>query len=110
MSRYLDPDETDDPARDRARCEAFADRVRPGWREDAVHIGFQRRLVAAFDQPRPETGGMAGRPSAAVPGLPGVCVAGDWVGPVGLLADASVASGRAAGAVVAARTREVVVR
>lgn len=110
VSRYLDPDEPDDPTRDRARCEAFADRVRPGWRDDAVHVGFRRRLVAAFDQPRPETGGLAGRPSVALPGLPGVYIAGDWVGPVGLLADASVASGRAAGAAVAAQSRAVVVR
>ena len=29
--------------------------------------------------------------------MPGVTMAGDWVGPVGLLADASLASGRTAG-------------
>jgi pyruvate/2-oxoglutarate dehydrogenase complex dihydrolipoamide dehydrogenase (E3) component len=32
-----------------------------------------------------------------VPDLSGVFVAGDWVGPQGLLADAAFASGRAAG-------------
>jgi len=32
-----------------------------------------------------------------VPGRAGVFVAGDWVGPLGLLADASLASGFAAG-------------
>ncbi|HTZ10385.1 MAG TPA: hypothetical protein VMB72_15035, partial [Acidimicrobiales bacterium] len=46
--------------------------------------------------PRPGPG-LAGRPPVAVPGRPGVFVAGDWVGPVGLLADAALDSGRAAG-------------
>lgn len=41
--------------------------------------------------------GLAGRPPVEVAHLPGVFLAGDWVGPVGLLADASLASGYAAG-------------
>jgi hypothetical protein len=45
----------------------------------------------------PERGGLAGRPGAAVPGLDGVLVAGDWVGPVGHLTDAALVSGEAAG-------------
>lgn len=110
VSRYLDPDEPDDAERDRGECEHLLDRIRPGWRNNAVHVGFSRRLVAAFDQPKAATGGLAGRPEVAVPGLDGVFVAGDWVGPAGVLADASVASGRAAGAAAAAIVREAVVR
>ena len=34
-------------------------------------------------------------------GLDGVLIAGDWVGPVGWLADGSLASGEAAGAIAA---------
>jgi hypothetical protein len=37
------------------------------------------------------------RPSIDVDGVPGVHVAGDWVGPDGLLLDAVVASADAAG-------------
>lgn len=96
VSRYLHPDESPDPARDRTACEGLLDRIRPGWREDADHVGFHRRLVASFDQPKAASGGLAGRPGPEVPGMTDVFIAGDWVGPVGLLADASVASGRAA--------------
>jgi len=96
VSRYQKPDETPDTERDRRACEELLDRVRPGWREDAVHVGFHRRLVAASDQPRAERGGLGGRPGPGVPGMTDVYVAGDWVGPEGLLADASIASGRAA--------------
>jgi hypothetical protein len=37
-------------------------------------------------------GGLGGRPDVEVPELPGVFIAGDWVGTEGLLADAAVAS------------------
>jgi len=51
---------------------------------------------------------VAGRPPVAVPGRPGVHVAGDWVGPRGLLADAALSSGAEAGR-AAAGVREVAV-
>lgn len=43
-----------------------------------------------------EHGGLAGRPPVVVPHQPGVFVAGDWVGPDGHLADASLASAKQA--------------
>ena len=56
-------------------------------------------------------GGLAGRPGVAVPDRPGTFVAGDWVGPEGHLADAVLASARAAAlAAVAHRERLPVVR
>ena len=42
-------------------------------------------------------GGLAGRPAVVVPGADGLLLAGDWVGPTGMLADAAVASGHDAG-------------
>jgi phytoene dehydrogenase-like protein len=59
--------------------------------------------------PGPEQG-LAGRPAVAVPGPPGLYLAGDWVGPSGWLSDAAMASGQhagllAAGAPAKARTR-----
>jgi hypothetical protein len=45
-------------------------------------------------------GGIAGRPDGRVQDLDNVFLAGDWIGPTGQLADASVSSGiRAAHAV-----------
>ena len=46
-----------------------------------------------------------GRPGVAVADLPGVFVAGDWVGPTGLLADAGAASAEACAAAVVAHLR-----
>jgi hypothetical protein len=47
-----------------------------------------------------------GRPAVDELGIPGVALAGDWVGPEGMLADAAVASAlRAAGVVQRQRLR-----
>ena len=53
-------------------------------------------------------GGMNGRPRVAVQDADGLFICGDWVGSVGMLADAAAASGRSAGeaAVVFARRLE----
>jgi hypothetical protein len=61
-----------------------------------VAVRFNRRLVVAHGRPEPATGN-AGRPTVRVDDTPDVFVAGDWVGPDGLLGDAALASGRAAG-------------
>jgi phytoene dehydrogenase-like protein len=50
--------------------------------------------------PGPEAG-LAGRPAVAVPGAPGVYLAGDWVGPTGWLSDAAMTSGEQAGLLAA---------
>jgi hypothetical protein len=42
------------------------------------------------------SGGFAGRPGGQVPGLANLYLAGDWIGPEGFLADASLASARQA--------------
>jgi hypothetical protein len=46
--------------------------------------------------PAAANGGTAGRPGPAVPGTDDLYVVGDWVGPHGMLADASLASARQA--------------
>ena len=65
--------------------------------EDVVASRFLARMVVAASFPRAQTGGLSGRPAVTATGLPGVLMAGDWVGPAGLLADASLASGHDAG-------------
>ncbi len=90
----------------RPELEAFLDEAQPGWRDEVVAERFSRRLVVAHGRPTPATGN-AGRPTPTVDDLSGVFVAGDWVGPDGLLADASIASGRAAARAAVARSPEV---
>ncbi|HEX4531677.1 MAG TPA: FAD-dependent oxidoreductase [Acidimicrobiia bacterium] len=79
-----------------ARLEWLLDRAQPGWHEQVVDWRHGRRLVVAHGRPLPGRG-LRGRPPVAVPDLARVYVAGDWVGPDGMLADAAFASGRAAG-------------
>jgi phytoene dehydrogenase-like protein len=65
--------------------------------EDVVTRRFLADMTVAGTLPRARNGGLPGRPSMTDTGISGVVMAGDWVGPVGLLADAALASGRAAG-------------
>lgn len=77
---------------DRAVLEAHL--ARAGLREeDVVTSRFLARMVVAGAAPTAARGGLGGRPAVDATGLPGVYLAGDWVGPAGLLADAALASG-----------------
>ncbi|MGH9010996.1 MAG: phytoene desaturase family protein [Acidimicrobiia bacterium] len=67
---------------------------------DSPNVEEQRfllRMTVVGAVPTPASGGLAGRPAIDSTGVPGVFVAGDWVGPRGWLADASLSSGEAAG-------------
>lgn len=54
------------------------------------------RMTPVTALPVAAHGGLAGRPSVDDTGHPNVFLAGDWVGPVGHLADAAIASAQAA--------------
>jgi phytoene dehydrogenase-like protein len=64
--------------------------------DDVVVDRFLHRMVVHHAQPRPGSG-LAARPPVASAERAGLFIAGDWVGPVGLLGDAALASGAAAG-------------
>jgi phytoene dehydrogenase-like protein len=71
---------------------------------EASNIEEQRfllRMTVVGGLPTPATGGLAGRPAIDSTGVPGVFVAGDWVGPKGWLVDAALSSAEAAGTAAA---------
>ena len=70
---------------------------------DVVEDRFLAEMVVSGGMPTAAGGGLAGRPSTVGPERPGIFLAGDWVGPVGLLTDAAVSSGVEAGRQAAAR-------
>lgn len=70
---------------------------------DVLFSRFLARMVVTGAQPLARLGGFRGRPTIDATGISGVFLAGDWVGPRGLLADAALASGYEAGAAAAAR-------
>jgi phytoene dehydrogenase-like protein len=78
-----------DPERE---LEALMDRVQPGWRDVLVERRFLPSMVASSDLVTAARGGLAGRPAVEVARVRGLCLAGDWVGPEGMLADAAFAS------------------
>jgi phytoene dehydrogenase-like protein len=87
--------------RDADRDDLWALATLAGLSEERVdEQRFLARMVVTHLLPSPEQG-LEGRPRVTIEGAPGVFVAGDWVGPVGWLADASMASGRQAGMLAA---------
>jgi phytoene dehydrogenase-like protein len=82
--------------REFARLAGIADR-------DIVHERYLHQVVVHHGGPSARGGGLAGRPGVDALGNDGIAIAGDWVGEVGFIADASAASGAVAAA--AALTR-----
>jgi hypothetical protein len=66
---------------------------------------YLHAMTATHGLPLADRGGSAGRPALDATGLEGVFLAGDWVGPTGLLADAAVASAEEAADAALAATR-----
>lgn len=75
---------------DEAELEELLDELQPGWREAVVHM----RFLPAMTVTHALTHAGSSRPSHATP-IRGLYLAGDWVGPEGLMADAALASARA---------------
>ena len=88
---------------DERELEGLLDLIQPGWREVVVEHRFLPSMLVSNAVPTAKGGGLRGRPDVAVPGADGVYIAGDWVGPEALLADASLASARRAAEAIAAR-------
>lgn len=104
-AKYLNPDAETDPRSDEQELEQLLDLVQPGWRDVLVEQRFLPRMVVSNALVTAAQGGVAGRPGPEVPGVPGLYVAGDWVGPEGMLSDASLASAKRAAEMVLARQR-----
>ncbi len=102
VGRYLAPDEEADDHR--GELEAALEAVQPGWTDHVVDVRYVPRSMVAGDHPRVATNGTLGRPTVGIAGVTGLAVAGDWIGPRGALADASVRSGWDAAALVAPRS------
>jgi len=67
-----------------------------GVQDDDVVVSRRlHRMTACSALPVAESGGLAGRPKVTDTGHRNVFIAGDWVGPVGHLADAAIASAKA---------------
>lgn len=95
VMKYLGATHPDAHAAER-ELEVVLDLLQPGWRAVLRERRYLPSLTVAHALPTAQQGGLAGRPKPEDTGVRGVFIAGDWVGGEGLLADASVASGKRA--------------
>jgi len=103
LGKYLAPSVSGSDSAE-SELEGLMDLIQPGWRTEVVFKRFLPELTVYNAIPLASRGGFEGRPGPEVAEVPGLFVAGDWVGPEGLLADATVASAKLA-AELAARTQ-----
>jgi hypothetical protein len=83
----------DEPDRERLAAFAHDAGIASG---DIVDERYLHRMTTVSAIATAASGGLAGRPPVAVPHCDGLFVVGDWVGSTGHLADAVLASARAA--------------
>lgn len=103
--RYLAPD--DHASADLQRAELRHHAARAGITDDDIVVSrYLHRMTVVSAAPAAHLGGMAGRPKVTATGSDRTFLAGDWVGSIGHLLDASCASaGNAAALAVAAARR-----
>lgn len=95
VAMYLGSEKMEARAIER-ELEGVLDQLQPGWRSVLVERQFLPNMIASNALVTAAQGGYAGRPKPDGTGVRGVFLAGDWVGDEGMLADASVASGKRA--------------
>lgn len=86
----------EEPEEVERELEGYLDSLQPGWRHTVVARRYLPGMTVAHGLPTADDGGLAGRPGVEVEGCPNIFLAGDWVGPEGMIADASAASAREA--------------
>ncbi|MCB0166731.1 MAG: NAD(P)/FAD-dependent oxidoreductase [Anaerolineae bacterium] len=100
-AKYLNSADPD-PELAEQELAGLLDLTQPGWRDQVVEQRFLPDMTVINGLIPAEQGGLPGRPGPEVPGMAGLYVAGDWVGPVGMLSDASFASAKQAANLVQA--------
>jgi phytoene dehydrogenase-like protein len=96
VAKYLAPGASESAESVERELEQLMDTVQPGWRASLVHRRFLPDLIVMNQMATAEMNGTEGRPGPEVCDVPGLFVAGDWVGKEGMLVDASLASAKRA--------------
>ncbi|HYE74488.1 MAG TPA: hypothetical protein VEF04_14210, partial [Blastocatellia bacterium] len=99
-AKYLSSESSIDARQIEAELEKMIELLQPGWRELVIERRFLPKMTVSHGLVTAMQGGLTGRPGPEVPGVKNLFVAGDWVGPEGMLADASIASAKLAAEMV----------
>jgi phytoene dehydrogenase-like protein len=108
VAKYLDPSEPHDARATEHELEAFMDRLQPVWRREVVVRRYLPSMTVSHMIPTVASGGLQGRMPVEVREVPGLYLAGDWVGAQGTLANAAVASAAFAARLIVSRARPAV--
>jgi phytoene dehydrogenase-like protein len=106
-AQYLPPDARTDPKAVELELEQLLEAIQPGWRGEVIRRRFLPGLTVCNALVQAGAGGLPGRPGPEVPGVANLYVAGDWVGPEGMLADAALASAARAVRAIMATTEAI---
>jgi phytoene dehydrogenase-like protein len=109
VAKYLPPDHASRAEDDEREMEDLLDLMQPRWRNAVVHKRMLPDMIVMNSIATVETGGTEGRPDPAVPEVPGLFLAGDWIGREGLLVDASLASAKQAAELIVRRRKAAAV-
>jgi phytoene dehydrogenase-like protein len=96
VMKYLREGTDSHPELIEQELEYLLDRLQPGWRSHTVARRYLPGMTVSHSLPLASEYGLRGRPVVSASGHANVFLAGDWVGPAGMLADASAASARSA--------------
>ncbi|MGA9767683.1 MAG: FAD-dependent oxidoreductase [Blastocatellia bacterium] len=97
VAKYLAPEGEDSNEAIERELEGLLDLLQPGWRAALAVRRFLPDLIVANSTPLARHV----RPGPKVSDVPGLFVAGDWVGQEGMLVDASLASAKQAAQLIA---------
>lgn len=102
VARYLNHETANAQAIER-ELEGVLDLLQPSWRAVLADRQFLPSITTSNAIVTAAQGGYAGRPKPDASRIRGAFLAGDWVGEEGMLADASVASGKRAAELILQR-------
>lgn len=96
VMKYIRPGTESHAKQDERELEQFVELIQPGWSPHVVQRRFLPRMLVTHAVVAAASGGYAGRPDSKVKARKGLYLAGDWVGPKGMLVNGSLASARSA--------------
>ena len=92
VMKYLRSNDIQDETQDKYELEQFMSRLQPGWEQFVIYKRYLPRITVSHSMISVKRG----RPDPVIAQIPGLFIAGDWVGSEGMLVDGSFSSAKQA--------------